>query len=75
MQKFQMNTNFNLFDINYNFKKPHVRLSVCLGFFAHSRIFHSYGDVTITIEWPQILTYARHSAIEQLGFFSVPHLL
>ena len=33
---------------------------VCLGFSSHSRIFHSYGDVTITGEGLQILTYARH---------------
>ena len=35
---------------------------VCIGFFfSHSRFFHSYGDVTITGEGLQILTYARHS--------------
>ena len=28
---------------------------------SHSRIFHSYGDVTIAGEGLQILTYARHS--------------
>ena len=28
---------------------------------SHSRIFHSYGDVTIADEGLQILTYARHS--------------
>ena len=35
---------------------------VCLfGFFSsHSRIFHSYGDVTITDERLQFVTYARH---------------
>ena len=35
---------------------------VCLnfGFSSHSRIFHSYGDVTITGEGLQILTYAWH---------------
>ena len=32
---------------------------VC-GFSFHSRIFHSYGDVTIVSEGLQILTYARH---------------
>ena len=32
-----------------------------LGLSSHSRIFHSYGDVTITGEGLQILTYARHS--------------
>ena len=30
-------------------------------FSSHSRIFHSYGDVTITGEGQQILTYSRHS--------------
>ena len=34
---------------------------VCLVFSSHSRIFHLYGDVTITGEGLQILTYARHS--------------
>ena len=52
---------------------------VCLfawGFSSLSRIFHSNGDVTITGEGLQILTYARHliMAIEQWGFFSVPLL-
>ena len=28
---------------------------------SHSRIFHSYGDVTVVGEGLQILTYARHS--------------
>ena len=27
---------------------------------SHSRIFHSYGDVTIAGKGLQILTYARH---------------
>ena len=31
------------------------------GLLSHSVIFHSYGDVTITDEGLQILTYARHS--------------
>ena len=35
---------------------------VCFwGLSSHSRIFHSYDDVTITGEGLQILTYARHS--------------
>ena len=37
---------------------------VCLfvwGFSSHSRIFHSFEDVTIAGEGLQILTYARHS--------------
>ena len=35
---------------------------VCLlSFLSHSRIFHSYGDISIAGEGLQILTYARHS--------------
>ena len=35
---------------------------VCLGGSRPTReFFHSYGDVTITGEGLQILTYARHS--------------
>ena len=33
---------------------------VCLGFSSNPRIFHSYGDVTITDEGLKIFTYARH---------------
>ena len=33
---------------------------VCLSFSSHSRIFHLLGDVTISGEELQILTYARH---------------
>ena len=48
------------------------RLLVCLfvpGLSPYSRIFHSYGDVTITGKGMQILTYARPAlmAIEQWG--------
>ena len=38
-----------------------VCLFVCMGLISHPRIYHSYGDVTITGEGLQILTYARHS--------------
>ena len=41
-----------------------VCLFVCLfawGLSSHSRIFHSYRDVTITGEGLQILTFARYS--------------
>ena len=34
---------------------------VCLGFASHLRIFHSFGDVTITDEGLQILVYTQHS--------------
>ena len=40
---------------------------------SHSRIFHSFGDVTIAVEGLLILTYAWH--VRPLGSFSVPHLL
>ena len=33
------------------------------GFSSHSRIIHSYGDVTIAGEGLQILIYARHSGM------------
>ena len=36
------------------------RLFACVWIYVHSRIFHSYGDVTFTGEGLQILTYARH---------------
>ena len=37
------------------------RGNICLYYLdltSHSKIFHSYRDVTITDKWPQILTYA-----------------
>ena len=36
-------------------------MRIVWGFSSHSRIFHTYGDVTMTGEGLQILTYARHS--------------
>ena len=44
-----------------------------LGFSSHSRFFCSYGDVTIYRwrAWPMYVLMA----IEQWGFFNVPHLL
>ena len=42
------------------------------GFFSsNKRIFHSFGDVTITCEG----LYSALMAIKQRGFFSMPHLL
>ena len=40
-----------------------VWLLVCLlgGLSSHSRIFHSYGDITINGKGQQIVTYVRHS--------------
>ena len=46
------------------FKILRIRQMFCLFAWvlsSHSRIFHPYGDVTITGERLQILTYARHS--------------
>ena len=41
---------------------------LCLGFSAHTRIFHLYGNVTIAGEELQILTYDRHSwALDREG--------
>ena len=46
---------FNSLNRVYNLS---IYLFVCLE--PHSRIFHSFGDVTIAGEVLQILTYARH---------------
>ena len=48
-----------------------VCLFVC-DFTSHSRILHSYGDVTITLYFE---LYSALMTIEQSGFFSLPHLL
>ena len=51
---------------------------VCWEFSSHSRIFQTYGDVTITGERFVISNFELCSAlmaIEKWGFFSVPHLL
>ena len=47
------------------------------GFSSYSRIFYSFGNVTIISEGLHILTsiYSALMAIKQLGFFNVPHLL
>ena len=46
------------------------------GFLSHSRIFHFYGDVIIAL-WrdANFDLCSALMAIEQWGFFSVPHLL
>ena len=44
----------------YDFK--YHRFYVCLEFIVPLGNFYSYGDVTITDEGLQILTYARHSS-------------
>ena len=43
---------YNIFDLLFMYNY------VCLGFSSHSRIFRSHGDVSITGEGLQILTYA-----------------
>ena len=40
---------------------PHSPFLFSWGFSSHSRIFHSYGDVTIADEGLKNLTFARHS--------------
>ena len=46
----------------------------CLVFFWGG--VYSYGDVSITGEWVHVFDlYLALVAIEQWGFFSVPHLL
>ena len=48
------------------------------GFPSHSRFFHLFGRVTITGEGWQTTSFDLYSAlmaIEQWGFFNVPHLL
>ena len=57
----------NVFQVTYlpysleNVLETFRFLFVCLNLSSHSRLFHSYGDVTITGEGLQILTFARHS--------------
>jgi hypothetical protein len=49
---------------------------IIYGFMSRSRIFHSYGDVTITGEELQNLGLCSAlRAFEQGGIFIVPHLL
>ena len=49
---------------------------ICLGFSSHSRIAHSYGDVTIDGDGLQIFTYARHLwPLSSEDSLNVPHLL
>ena len=51
-------------------------LFVYLEFIVPLKIFHSYGDVTIAGEGLQIFYLCSAlMAIEQWGFFNVPHLL
>ena len=47
----------SVYAINYS-QVPVVCCLFVWSFSSHSRIFHSYGDVTITDEGLQILTYA-----------------
>ena len=52
-----------------------VCLFICLGFFFPLKIFHSYGDVTISGDELQSFDFCSAlMAFEQWGFFSVPHL-
>ena len=56
IKTFVFTQSFNYLYLRFLF----VCLFVC-GFSSYSRIFHSYGDVTIAGEWLQIYTYARHA--------------
>ena len=61
---------------NPTFNSEFLVMFASLWLSSHSRNFRSYGDVTITGERLQILTYALHLwplSIEGT-FFSVPHL-
>ena len=50
------------FNLKWKIRVSYVNFDLFVrGFTSHSRIFHSHGDVTITSEGLQILTYARHS--------------
>ena len=66
--------NFTNVQINFLIENKFFNYCVCLFvwfFLSHLRIFHSYGDVTITREGP----YSALMSIEHRGFFSVPRLL
>ena len=67
--KFSLPSIINVYNSNI-FRK--WKILFVWGFSSHSRIFHSYED----LKGFKMLTYTRPSlAIEQWGFFSVPHLL
>ena len=63
--------------ISFNYPKGFNKCLFVWGLSSHLGIVHSFGDVTITSEGLFIMIYSRHSimAIEQWGFFNVPHLL
>ena len=44
-----------------DFLKTFTKFVCLLGIFFHSRILHSYGDVTIVSKRLHIFTYAQHS--------------
>ena len=57
-------------------KISHWIVCLFMGFSSHSRIFHSYGDVTISTEGSNLDLYTALVAIEQWVFFlTVPHLM
>ena len=74
--------------IHWTYTLPYIKRQVFINsifsvrllifcFMSNARIFHSSGNVTITMQWKASnLTFAPHfMAIEQWGFLSVPHLL
>ena len=65
--------------VKYEFNLELFLRVICLfvwGFSSHSKIFHSFEDVTITAWTVNFdLIYSALMANEQWGFFIVPHLL
>ena len=65
MQNNHVNMRLIFFNMQHNYVDTQHNLFVCLEFIVFvwslSRIFHSYGAVTIAGEGLRILTYARHS--------------
>ena len=70
-------TNIGIQSFNTEFNNMHhLCLLVCVFFYSHLRIFHSYGDITITSERAANFDLCSAlMAIEQWGFSSMPHLL
>ena len=57
----QLDYRFISFSINFVFSSMVCLLLIDICLFGVYQSFHSYGDVTITGEGLQVLTYARHS--------------
>ena len=64
---------YNGLSLNESFLQLSELLLFVWGLSSHSRIFHSYWDVTITGEGLQILTCDGHSPLSSEGFFLAFH--